>query len=632
MKFEPPPDPKPLFRAKQDIADGIRAFARYLQRSADEREIERCRLLMAKLAEDRFTPAKGESLIDFQEDRKRGTLLVSVLDEALVLEERVLSRLGFLKMAGEISGEEIGKKTTAIAESFQLLREARRKSFIEVRERIIAMEEKRISSAAGQFAASEAEGMDRDLHEILCRSSWTPVFRAARRFGKYASTQIARDIDSWAGQQVQRLNSELPQRFRDEWARVDTEFYGMRFCADEIHKVARSIDFRAGEGFERPDREMLPLLEISKMEWRPLFRPAIVAFVPICIANALAGKQLLEQMSRFIASFTRSAEENLLIAARRTLDGLGAEMEKRAAQMETEVLDAFRGKRPLRGTDGRFHAVSFTVEEIDGEMVFLAGIGKRLGLIRTRLLQAKSALGDEPLEEPAEIYTAVGVESRLDFDEDLKTRGCAVCNKMTAEAGRFLADRQYVLSNRESARREFADSLGFCQIHMWQLEALSSPHGLSLGLSTITDKLSADLAHLACKKEPVHGEAVRRLTHPLQGCAVCRLIAEVEHKYLDSLARFLRTTEGREAYACSQGVCLRHLGMLIAKTSEQETVRFLLDNASRLFLKLSEDMLNYALKRDALRGELLSQDEKDAYIRALVHIAGAKRICIPMQL
>ncbi len=37
-----------------------------------------------------------------------------------------------------------------------------------------------------------------------------------------------------------------------------------------------------------------------------------------------------------------------------------------------------------------------------------------------------------------------------------------------------------------------------------------------------------------------------------------------------------------------------------------------------------EDLENYAIKRNALRRDLINKDEKDAYLRALNHIAGNK--------
>ena len=63
--------------------------------------------------------------------------------------------------------------------------------------------------------------------------------------------------------------------------------------------------------------------------------------------------------------------------------------------------------------------------------------------------------------------------------------------------------------------------------------------------------------------------------------------------------------------------------------SGADLAKFLLSEAARQFDQLAEDMRNYALKRDAIRGGLLTGDEEQAYLRALVHLAGHKALCAP---
>ena len=40
-------------------------------------------------------------------------------------------------------------------------------------------------------------------------------------------------------------------------------------------------------------------------------------------------------------------------------------------------------------------------------------------------------------------------------------------------------------------------------------------------------------------------------------------------------------------------------------------------------------MRNYAVKREALRRDLISADEEDASFRALIHLVGAEEYCAP---
>ena len=82
-------------------------------------------------------------------------------------------------------------------------------------------------------------------------------------------------------------------------------------------------------------------------------------------------------------------------------------------------------------------------------------------------------------------------------------------------------------------------------------------------------------------------------------------------------------------YEQSQGVCLRHLALLIEELESEETAQFLLKEASRHFEEFAEDMQSYSLKHDAVRRALHNENEGDAYLRALIHIAGAKNLFFP---
>ena len=66
----------------------------------------------------------------------------------------------------------------------------------------------------------------------------------------------------------------------------------------------------------------------------------------------------------------------------------------------------------------------------------------------------------------------------------------------------------------------------------------------------------------------------------------------------------------------------------IAVTS-REIRRFLLAVASHRFEQIARDMRGYAAKRDALRRDLISADEEDAYLRALIHLGSAKEYSAP---
>ncbi|HUI06830.1 MAG TPA: dynamin family protein [Verrucomicrobiae bacterium] len=209
----------------------------------------------------------------------------------------------------------------------------------------------------------------------------------------------------------------------------------------------------------------------------------------------------------------------------------------------------------------------------------------------------------------------------------MKTRSCPVCDHLYRVAFDFFSQWQYAISTDEKAQIEFAAELGFCPLHTWQLNMLSSPVGASVGYAKLVERVSRLLAQASDSSDAQ--QVVRELARDSKNCRVCCLLREAEKSHVEKLAGFLAEAAGREIYTRSQGACLRHLAMMIAATSDQEVVRFLLTEAARCFEEVGEDMQAFALKTDALRRYLRNEDEQDAYLRAITHLVGNRAVCVP---
>jgi hypothetical protein len=213
-----------------------------------------------------------------------------------------------------------------------------------------------------------------------------------------------------------------------------------------------------------------------------------------------------------------------------------------------------------------------------------------------------------------------------DLVQNLQTRGCPVCQRLGKAVTDFFARWQYALSSNETAQAAFAAESGFCPLHAWQLFALSSPQGISQGYPKLVERLACQIAQLAAA--PAVAPRLPRV--PDSGnCRACGLLRRVEKAYILRVADFVQTAEGRQAYARSQGVCLRHLGLLVEAVGADDAARFLLAEAARHFEEVAEDMQNFAMKREALRRTLHNRDEEDAYVRAVIHVVGESRVCVP---
>jgi hypothetical protein len=226
-----------------------------------------------------------------------------------------------------------------------------------------------------------------------------------------------------------------------------------------------------------------------------------------------------------------------------------------------------------------------------------------------------------PEEQPAAVQES-------DLAKDLRTRGCATCNHMVQSLIEFLSRWQYALASNPNAQATFAEQLGFCPLHTWQLVSIASPQGLSIGLPALLDHIVEMLLRQAETPTPA-SDATSSPLPANRDCRVCQMLREVERDYTHRMIDYLLSKQGTRAYHESQGLCLRHLSLITAEATPDLSA-FLLKEAARRLEQTAEDMQSYAMKHDALRRSLQNQDEEDAYLRAVVHLVGEKVISAPL--
>ncbi len=226
-----------------------------------------------------------------------------------------------------------------------------------------------------------------------------------------------------------------------------------------------------------------------------------------------------------------------------------------------------------------------------------------------------TSVGEHPIDQPA-----------IQWPQALQTRGCPVCAHMADAAFKLYAQWQYSIATDEASQDRFAAEMGFCPLHTWQFLAVSSPQGTSAGYAGLIEKCAKRLSELSAIPETA-AESLANLLPASQRCSACRTIRAVEADTIDSLAAFLAAPGGLRAYRGSQGVCVRHVGLLAAAAHSADLVRQVLQHAAGRFDEAAEDMQNYAMKHEGIRRWLQNKDERDAYLRAIVHLVGEKAAC-----
>ncbi len=589
--------------------------------------------------------ALQEALSSFLSSEKGNVLLVSVLDKLLRLATEAEREMSLLKAAGETSLAEMQDRTAALKERFQVLRDARREILREIQERTIGWVKKRVSARAGSFLAVEAHTLLEDLDKALALPRWRLSRSAANDFREHALTRFTRDLDLWVKEQTESLNRELSEILRVEWRAIEQQLHRIPVEAAEVLGVSGG----AGDRYEGGDPN-LPIHGVltqpgfKDLQWRSML-PMFQGCLPVLMMRSSLKKRLGSEILGFLEPCARHFNGAFEERIREVLKRVGSETENRAAELESRFVQAMKGKRLAKGIDGHWQLTELDSAVLSREIEMLTGIERKLISIQSEMLEPQTVSGTgnfpeasvEPLpptiqpemeSPPPEVK--VKPADKTGIAGDLSTRGCPVCNRMVHASSHFLAHWQYAIAIREDAQRMHALSLGFCPLHTWQLAAVASPQGISQGYPGVMERLSTELFRMAEGTSEVQ-KTVRGLVQDSRHCRVCSLMRETETAYLKDFAAFVQTPEGQSMYRHSQGVCLRHLGLLTAILPSKELVRFLLEHAAQRFSEISEDMQSFTLKRDALHGYAQNLDERDAYLRGLVFSAGARKVCFPAE-
>jgi len=209
--------------------------------------------------------------------------------------------------------------------------------------------------------------------------------------------------------------------------------------------------------------------------------------------------------------------------------------------------------------------------------------------------------------------------------------GCWICGQVLEAVFRFLSKHQYQLTIDREAQQDHAKRGGFCSLHTWQYENISSPYGVCASYPALAHRMASELQELADRtEEPSTFERVHRLAASQSTCQVCKVRIEAERNAVNEAAVRVREVTGSLAGrvpAC----CLIHLAMTSAVLGKGRPTRILLGAHSQFLERLAEDAQRYALRHDALRRYLTSEEERRASQLLLLMLAGHRSVSAPWQ-
>jgi GTP-binding protein EngB required for normal cell division len=222
---------------------------------------------------------------------------------------------------------------------------------------------------------------------------------------------------------------------------------------------------------------------------------------------------------------------------------------------------------------------------------------------------------------------ALSVTSTEELPTLRQLNPCEVCAHVDEALWDFFRQFQYDITANHEEQRRLAEYGGLCSFHTWQYEDIASPYGTCLGYPTVLRRLAANFrgaASTASRPEALAAK-IGALVPKQERCPVCAVRAKAESEAISELANRL-AMDREQALKSLSAICLPHFAMLSSETPDIDLMRKLIAHQATLLERLSEDMERYALKRDALRRFLESGEEATAAERALLLLAGDRKV------
>jgi GTP-binding protein EngB required for normal cell division len=226
-------------------------------------------------------------------------------------------------------------------------------------------------------------------------------------------------------------------------------------------------------------------------------------------------------------------------------------------------------------------------------------------------------------EQPAENTDPAHGAWTLDID---RKSGCQVCGVVVEANFRFLSKYQYELTINPETQRDHARRGGFCPLHTWQYEGISSPYGVCTAFPELVHRTAAGIQDIAGEAGDLASK-VCSLLPTTRSCRACEVRRDAEQAAINNIAELARKAVG--VHARIPACCLPHLFMVIAVLRPGDAAREILTAHAILLERTAEDLQRYALKHDALRRYLTSEEERRASQIALLLLAGHRNVSSP---
>lgn len=307
--------------------------------------------------------------------------------------------------------------------------------------------------------------------------------------------------------------------------------------------------------------------------------------------------------------FSVSARDGLAAKQANNMEGLRASGILDFEEELVHFLTAERSRLFLSAMFDRASAVLASLPETDAERLEAGLKGLRHQV-------------DEPAADRANVATVGSVENVRARIDSRGVTPCEICRGVMHGVLEFFRQYQYDLSTRPETQEEHAQRGGFCPLHTWHYEQIASPRGVCTAYPRLLNRVAQILRSMA---ENGSGEPASNHGIMNYSCPACRVRWDTEDKMVHAIAGKLEKGSDSRPLAVS-ALCLPHLELLLRHIHDVSVRQRLFLREAAVMERTAEDMQRYAIKHDALRRHLVSQEENDAPLLGLQLLTGHRSV------
>jgi hypothetical protein len=213
--------------------------------------------------------------------------------------------------------------------------------------------------------------------------------------------------------------------------------------------------------------------------------------------------------------------------------------------------------------------------------------------------------------------------SYYELIETFPRRGCAICNLLHDKVDKYLDHLLYERVTKPSTHDAFRASHGLCAVHG---DLLLTTKGSALGIAILYRTcLKAGLAGLAdpdVGRSWFLGSPSPKILAPTGLCPACEQMLEAEETLIDTLRKYADDNKLTDAYRSSDGLCLPHMGILMAAGTPAAARNRLASIQAGHWQALLVELETFIEKQDYRRAQDAIGKERDSWRRVVRLISG----------